>query len=134
MKKEQLIKEITDVAIAVVPQVGETLEKEWNVFLINLKDKPLETVIVVMKGYGIIDQRGKETTTFRKIMGDVGPKEYIKIEPIMEELFQLENEYWVSFWCEGEMYDKRYIFQPFSIKEDNFTDVPLMDKKGVVLK
>ena len=133
MKAKNLIKGIEDVAIAVVPEVGEDLLKEWNVYLINRKDIMLEMVIVSIKGYGKIGEEEKITSTFRKILGDVEPQSVVKLEPIQEELFQLNNEYWVSYRSEGEMYDKKYIFAANSINEANMEEIPMLEKKGVVL-
>ena len=134
MKKEQLIRKIEDVAIAVVPEVGEDLEKEWNVYLVNLRESALESVIVSIKGYGTIDDKEKVTEVFRYILGDIPALSFAKIEPIKEELFQLHNEYWVSFWSDGEMYDKKYVFEENTIHDGNLEVVPLMDKKGVVVR
>ena len=53
------------------------------------------------------------------------PNEAARIEPIMPELFGLNNEYWVSFWINEQLIDKRFIFQvdsidPKHVKKFNF--------------
>jgi len=32
------------------------------------------------------------------------------------------------------MYDKKYVFVPESITEENFTHVPVLNKKGVMIR
>lgn len=32
------------------------------------------------------------------------------------------------------MYDKKYVFVPESVKEENFTLVPLINKRGVMIR
>ena len=57
-----------------------------------------------------------------------------QIEPIQTELFELTNEYWVSFMYNGHMYDKKYVFVKGSIDEMHFTTIPHLDRKGVMIK
>jgi hypothetical protein len=61
------------------------------------------------------------------------PNEAAKIEPIMEEVFGLSNEYWVSFWVNDTMYDKKFVFVAESISEKNMKDIPLLGEKGVMI-
>jgi hypothetical protein len=70
----------------------------------------------------------------RHFLDEVQPNSFRKIEPIMEDLFGLNNEFWVSFWIGETMYDKKYIFLPETIQEGNHVNVPLMNKKGVFIK
>ena len=52
----------------------------------------------------------------------------------MTDIFGLSNEYWVSFYLSKKMYDKKYIFLPESIKEENFSIVPVLNKRGVMIR
>jgi hypothetical protein len=61
------------------------------------------------------------------------PNEAARIEPIMPDLFDLTNEYWVSFWVNDVMYDKRFLFIPGSIKEEDFKMIDLLGHKGILL-
>ena len=61
------------------------------------------------------------------------PNEAAKIEPIMEEVFGLSNEYWVSFWVNDVMYDKKFVFVAESISERNMKEIPLLGEKGVMI-
>jgi hypothetical protein len=46
----------------------------------------------------------------------------------------LNNEYWVSFYIGKNIYDKKFIFLPESISEDNFTRVPFINRMGVIIR
>lgn len=135
MKKDIVPPKVENIAVAVVKEKNETNEDVWQVYFINLQDKELEQVLVSSKGYLKLES-GQETKTsmLRHGLGNVTAKSFSKIEPIMEELFGLHNEYWVSFFQDGKMYDKKYIFLAETIKEENFVTIPLIDKKGILIK
>jgi hypothetical protein len=125
---------VTDVAVAVVKEQNEDNEWVWNTYLINLKEDTLENVLVSSTGYGEIENEKRKTSTLRHFIGTVEARSFVKIEPIMEELFILNNEYWVSFYIDKEIFDKKFVFLAESIREENFTTVPLLKKKGVMIK
>lgn len=133
MKKDIEFPKVEDVGMAIVPETTEKGEDQWYVYLINKKAKPLEMVIVNSTGYG--DKKGKQvkTTTLRKMLGTVPPKTAQKVEPLMEDLFDIANEFWLSFWLNEKMYDRKYVFVEGSIRDRNMTSVPFLDKKGVMI-
>ncbi|MEO8761333.1 MAG: hypothetical protein ABI388_08265 [Bacteroidia bacterium] len=133
MKAEDLIQQAEDIAVAIVPENSED-QNGWMVYLVNLKNNSLENVIVSSKGYGEIDNRNLQTSTLRHFMEKVEPHTYSKIEPIMEDVFCLANEYWVSFYINKTIYDKKFVFLPESIQENNFITIPFLNKKGVMIK
>ncbi len=126
--------EVEDVAIAIVEEENELAEKIWNVYFINLKDVLLETVMVTSKGYGTTLGEEVKTSTLRHLLGDVEPQSYLMIEPIMDNLFCLDNEFWVSFVLDGNIYDKKYVFPADTIVEEQYINIPLVDKSGVMIK
>lgn len=134
MKKDILPPEVKDVAVAVVREQNELAETEWNVYLINLKSTDIEGVLVSSLGYGKYNDEDVKTSTLRHFLDVVKSKSFSKIEPIVETVFGLNNEYWVSFYLNKVMYDKKYIFLPESIKEENFVLIPYLNKKGVMIK
>lgn len=133
MKKDIDIPIVKDVGVAVVKEENELAQSEWNVYLINLKNEPIEGVLVSSRGYGIISQEKRNTSELRHFLDVVEPKAYVKIEPIIEDVFVLNNEYWVSFYLNNVMYDKKFIFLPETIKEENFTKIPIINKRGVLI-
>ena len=136
MKKDIEILPVEGVSVAVVKELNEEKTQEvYNVYLLNKKEVQIENVLVSSKGYGENKLTGEvvKTSILRHFLGDVQPKSFVKIEPIIEEVFGLNNEYWVSFVCDNKMYDKKYIFLAETIIPSNMVNVPLIGGKGVVI-
>ncbi|WP_345951882.1 MULTISPECIES: hypothetical protein [unclassified Mucilaginibacter] len=128
---ENLVK---DIGVAVALE-NETVEsKVWYVYLINLKDQPIENVLVTSKGYGEKDGEQVKTSVLRHMMPIIQSKSFALIEPIDEQTFGLNNEYWVSYYIGKDIYDKKFIFLPESIVESNFIKLPVLNKPGVMIK
>lgn len=123
---------VRDLAIAIVPRQDE--EDLWDVYIINFKEEPIGSVFVNSRGYGELEGEKIRTTTLRHFFEQISPLEMEQIEPIQAELFELTNEYWVSFMYNGDMYDKKYVFVKGSIDEMHFTTIPFLDRKGVMIK
>jgi hypothetical protein len=132
MLKDINREEVEDIAIAVVP--GEDDGNIWEVYMINLKEEGLDNVIVASKGYGMYNGEEVKTSVLRHYLGGFEPLDIRLIEPIQKEMFGLNNEYWVSFYIGKNIYDKKFIFLPESISEDNFTRVPFINRMGVIIR
>ncbi|MCX7744688.1 MAG: hypothetical protein N2167_09020 [Flavobacteriales bacterium] len=126
--------EVKDIAIAVIQEAGENDELVWNVYLLNLGNEKIYGVLVTSRGYGVINQEKRESSVLRHFIEEVPAGGFIKIEPIMEDLFVLSNEYWVSFYKQAEIYDKKFIFPPDSICYENFVNIPTLGNKGVLIE
>lgn len=124
---------VRDVLIAIVLE-GESVEtKNWTVYVINDKSIPIQNVLISSKGYGEKDGRQVNTTTLRHFIGNIAAKSFDRVEAIDEQVFGLTNEYWLSFYIDNIIYDKKYIFLPESIVDENLTKVPLVNKPGVII-
>ena len=122
--------EVKNIVLAAVKEPNEESgTMEWHVYLVNLNDEVIRGVLVSSKGYGELDGKEVKTSILRHLIGNVDPQDYARIEMIMDNLFGLSNEYWVSFYMGSDMYDKKYIFLPESIKEENFTNIPVLNKR-----
>lgn len=133
MKKDLPENIVEDIAIAVALE-GETAEfKTWYVYLINLKNEPIENVLITSKGYGEKDGEKVKTSTLRHMFPLVEPGTYKLIEPIDEQTFGLTNEYWLSYYIGRDIFDKKFIFLPESIVESNFIKLPVVNKPGVMI-
>jgi len=134
MKEDIQFKKVEEIAIAIVPEEGEQGEESWKAYLINLKNKPIHGVIVNSRGYGTLDGKKVKTSVLRHFFEKVDANTHVPIEFMPKKLFGLHNEFWVSFWCGNFMYDKKYVFVSESFIEDNLTDVPILDTRGVMIK
>ena len=134
MKKDIPELKVEDMAIVVVPpEYGD--DELWDCYLINLKEEAIQNVMVVSRGYGE-DEGGEKrrTTTLRHFFDEIGGLQMMQVEPIPKELFWLSHEYWVSFSFEGQLYDKKYVFVVGAIETSNFTMIPFLNRKGVMIR
>ena len=136
MKEELQGPKVTQAAVAVVEELNELGERVFNVYLLNFYEVELEGVLVSSVGYAVHHETEEQvkTSMLRHNLENVPPRSFKKIEPIIEDVFGLNNEYWVSFWMNDAMYDKKFIFLQETIKEDNFVQIPLINKPGVMIR
>ncbi|HMG08323.1 MAG TPA: hypothetical protein VK609_07420 [Mucilaginibacter sp.] len=124
---------VQNIAVAVALESENVESKTWYVYLINLKQEPIENVMVTSKGYGEKDGVQVKTSTLRHMFPVVPDQSYKLIEPIDEQTFGLSNEYWLSYYIGTNIYDKKFIFLPESIVEMNFIKLPVLNKPGVMI-
>lgn len=131
MKKDIEIPVVEGVYIAVVKEWDdEFLSQDWNAYIINDRDTTIEMVLVVTKGY----DEDRKTSLLRHGIGTIQPKSFAKIEMIQEELLSMHNEFSVTFFDAGKLYDKKYLFRKNTINENAFQDLPVMEQRGVLIK
>lgn len=135
MKKDIPIHKVEDLAIAIAPRdAGDDEEEYWDAYLINLKDSPIQNVIVNSRGFGEQEGNAVRTSQFRFFFEEIGPLSLVQIEVIPTNLFDFTNEFWVSFSFEGYLFDKKYVFVRGSLSEANFTPIPFLGRRGVMIR
>jgi hypothetical protein len=132
MKKDISIPEVKNVTIAVTREKNILNQDEWKVYLINNNSFPIENTLVASKGYGEKSGEQQKTSTLRHFLETVPAKGSALIEPIDPNVFHLNNEYWVSYYVGMQIYDRRFLFVPDSICEENLTFIKDLDKEGVL--
>jgi hypothetical protein len=135
MRADILSPLVENVKMVVVPEKNEEGATQHYVYLLNLRDDIMEGIIITSKGFGVDETTGEKITTsmLRHSLEVLLPDEAAKIEPIMEDVFKLTNEFLISFWVEDTMYDKKFIFLPETINEKNYVTIPKMGGKGIVV-
>jgi hypothetical protein len=134
MKSDLPVNIVEDIAITVVLMNDTPEVSSWTVYILNLKNEPIENVLISSKGYGEKDGKPVKTSILRHSLGDVKPRSFAVVEAIDPEVFGLTNEYFLSYYINGEIYDKKFIFLPESIVDNNLIRIPLLDKPGVMIK
>ena len=126
---------VENIAVAVVEEFTELQERIYNVYLMNLGEEIIEGVMITSKGYGTNHETGEKikTSTLRHSIEVLLPNEAAKIEPIMKDVFGIANEFWVSYWNNEVMFDKKFVFVPESITEENMKLMSMLGRKGVML-
>lgn len=134
MKKDLPENIVEDIAVAVVLTSESPEFKNWTVYLVNLKNEVLENVMISSKGYGEKDGRKVQTSVLRHSLGNVMPQSFAGVEAIAPEVLGLTNEYWLSYYINNVIYDKKFIFLPESIVDEHLIRIPLVNKPGVMIK
>ena len=86
--------------------------------------------LIVSKGY----DGDRKTSTMRHAIGGVGAKAYEKIELVQEDVLALNNEFFVTYFADSKLYEKRFLFEKNSINERNLITVPFIELDGIFVK
>ena len=132
MKKDIEIPQVTNVTIAISREKTMLNTWEWNVYLINANPFPIENTLVSSTGYGEKEGAQQKTSTLRHFLETVQANSVALVEPINEEVFHLSNEYWVSYYIDRQIFDKRFVFVPDSIREENLSFIKEIDMEGIL--
>lgn len=129
MKKDIEIPVAKNVYVAIVQEWNdEFLSKDWNAYLLNNRTTPIEMAMVVSKGY----DGTRKTSVMRHAIGIVEAKSYQKIEVVQEDVLALNNEFFVTYYADNKLYEKRFLFEQHKVNESNLVLIPLIDKNGVL--
>ncbi|UII22365.1 hypothetical protein [Fulvivirga ligni] len=132
MKEDIQRPKVENVTLAIAKKVNEMNVDEWSVHLINNNNFDIENTLITSTGYGNKDGEEQKTSTLRHFLETVAGKSTALVEPINPDVFHLNNEYWVSYYIGSKIYDKKFIFVPDSITEDNLVFIKELGLKGVL--
>ncbi len=125
------IPEVRNVTLAVARE-SQSAETVWKVYLLNNNDFPIENTLVSSKGYGVKDGEQQRTSVLRHFLETVPAHSSMLVEPIDPAVFHLTNEYWVSYYVGREIFDKRFVFVPDAIREENVSFIKELNLEGVL--
>lgn len=135
MKKDIQIPVSENVYLAAIYELHPEYNiNDWNIYLINDWEKPLENVLVVSHAYGKIDGEMRQTSRLRHGFASVPAKTAVKIEFIDPNVLVLNNEFAVTYFLDNRLFDKKFVFRENTINERAMTDLPAIDRRGVLLK
>lgn len=132
MKKDIHIPTVEGVQVVIAREKNELNQDFWQVYLINKNDFPIGRILITSQGFYGEGEEEVKTSVLRHFIDDVEAKSYALIEPIDESVFRLNNEYWVSYWVDNQLFDKRFLFVPDSIVEANLTYISILEKEGIL--
>jgi hypothetical protein len=132
MKKDIIIPEVANVHIAAFQEWNDDfMENSWYAYLINDTDDLLEMAMVVSRAYGLINGEERKTGTFRHAFAKVAPRTAVKVELLENNVLQLNNEFLLSYFSNGQLFDKTFVFSTHSIDVKNVSILPIINKEGV---
>lgn len=116
--------------LAIWEQMDEE-QHHWHVYLFNGTEHSLENALITASGYGEYNGDDVRTSVIRYSLGEVSSFTAKRVEPIYENVLGLYNQYWVSFSLGGVMYDRKFLFPPFSIMQRNVKEIPDLMTSGI---
>lgn len=131
MKKDIQIPEVKDVYMAITHQYNEVFNtNDWNAYLINDKEEPLEMVLIVSHGF---DGETK-TSVMRHKIDSLPAKSGAKIELLQEEVLKLNNEFKLTFFLNDILHEKTFLFKKNSLKVRALRPVKMLNQRGIIAK
>ena len=135
MKADIIIPEVENVFFAAVQEWSDDfMEKVWYAYLVNDSDFLIESVMVVSKAFGTIDGEMKKTSFLRHAFVAVPAVSVVKVEMIEKSVLALNNEFMLTFFMDGKLYDKKFIFKANFINETEVEEVPILFVDGVIVR
>ncbi len=129
MKEDIKFPKVEGVSLAIGRQPIEAADAyEYRVYIINENDFPLSNVIINSTGYNDT----QKTSTLRHFLETLAPRSVAPVELIETALFALVNQFWVSYYYDGKVFDKKFVFLPESITNQNFQYIEALNLEGVL--
>ena len=129
MRKDITLPEVKGVYVVAIQEYNKDFRHDdWNAYIINENDYDLEMVLIVSKGY---DEK-RETSLMRHKLEKLPKQSYAKIEFLEDSVLALNNEFKVTYFANGNMFDKRFLFRKNTININATRPLPLMEKNGVI--
>lgn len=131
-----MLKDIEDpisegVTMAAVYELNAEKEMVWNMYLLNYKNTTIDSVLVTSKGYGQKDGEDVSTTTLRHFVKEIPAQSVARIEPLQEEIFSLISEYFVTYYVGNTIYERKFIFESYSISVKKTVLITFMGQQGI---
>lgn len=133
MRKDIEIPIVHNIEIAAVKEWNEEyMQDSWYAYLFNNSEKDMEAILIVSNASGLIDGENRMTGSFRHAFPKLAPKESLKIELLDENVFQLDNHFFLTYFTDAKLFDKHYVLPANSISEEKLGVLKNSDKKGIL--
>ena len=131
MRKDIEIPKVENVHIVAINEWDKDFTgQQWNIYIINNREDEISTVLVLSRG----KSEENKTSTLRHGLGNLKPKSAAKIELITTEVLGFTNEYLLTFFAVNKLFERKFIFEPNSISEENAVEIPVLESEGVLAK
>ncbi|MDP4934288.1 MAG: hypothetical protein NWR30_06220 [Salibacteraceae bacterium] len=132
MKEDIAFPKVEQVGVCAVPDNVEGLEV-WKIYVVNQLDETIEKVFVNSRGYGMKANEEVKTSELRHFYESIAANSVCEVEMLPNDLTGLNNQYWVSYYAGNTLFDKKFIFVPDSLIEENMIQLPILNKKGILI-
>ncbi len=130
MKKDIPNLKVEDFALAILPKENDP--DFWEVYVINLKEDAIKSVLVTATAFGEINGEPKKSAMMRYFFEELGGLDLQFLEHLPSDLLGITNEYWVSYSFDGKLWDKRFLILPGSFEPVNFIPIPFLNREGIL--
>ena len=135
MKADIKIPTVENVFLAAVAEWSDDfMENIWNVYLINDSDYLIDNVMVVSSASGTINGEMKKTSLLRHAFLEIPAVSVQKVEMIEKKVVQLNNEFMVTYFLNGSLYDKQFIFKKNFPDKEEPEEIPILFVNGFVVR
>ncbi|MFT7351435.1 MAG: hypothetical protein ACI9XR_001181 [Flavobacterium sp.] len=135
MKAEIKIPTVENVFLAAVAEWSDDfMENIWNVYIINDSDYLIDNVMVVSSASGTIDGEMKKTSLLRHAFLEIPAVSVQKIEMIEKNVVQLNNEFMVTYFLNGSLYDKKFVFKKNFPDKEEIEEIPILFVDGFIVR
>jgi hypothetical protein len=131
VKKDIVFPEMTGVMLAIARKPVDQ-DFHWHAYIINNNTYDLNNLLIVSKGYSQSEEPRRDTSILRHSIEVLKAQSYAVIEALDPAVFVLFNEFWVSFYHDNQVFDKKFIFTPGSILDDHLMNIEALDLEGVL--
>jgi hypothetical protein len=132
MKDDIDFPKVDKVGVCAVPDEKEGM-KVWVVHVLNMLPGTITNVLVSTRGYGKKDDQEVKTSQLRHYFEEVKSMDTRQVEIVPQDLEGLNNQFWVSYYYNDQLFDKKFIFLPDSLIEDNMMELPVLKQKGILI-
>lgn len=126
--------DVEGIKLAIARKTDELNREDWHVYLINKNGFDLHNVMIVSKGYSketVVEDK-KKTSTLRQHITCLPAESTTVVERIDEQVLEMCNEFWLSYYANKKLYDKKFVFLPGSVLEDHIREIKELGLDGVV--
>ncbi len=131
MRKDIEIPKAKNVHIVAIKEWDKDFTgQHWNIYLVNDREDEITTVLVMSRG----KSEDRNTSILRHGLGNMQPKTAAKVEFIPIEVLGFSNEYLLTFFAENKLFERKFLFEPNSISEENMVELPVLESEGILAK
>lgn len=128
MLKDLDFNKATKIEMAVAKTPNQEGESTFYLYLINKNSFALRNVLISTEAFEHEDGSGRKTSKLRHFIEELGPGSEQKIETVDPSVFGFFNHFWLSYYYEEKMFDKKFVLKPF--KEFEIEDIASLGLKG----
>ncbi|MCC6599274.1 MAG: hypothetical protein IT223_01205 [Crocinitomicaceae bacterium] len=134
MKRDIILPDAKDIAIAIVPAAGN--EKDhWQVFFINLNPVPVDTVLIQAQGMTTGKESNEKTTAPVRFMLPALPALSARqFEVLVSESLTTSHRYWVSYYIGSLLYEKKIMVTQQELEKGKLHILPVLEKEGMLFQ